>query len=93
MTCSGMPDRTPALDALIRAVEAQAAEKPDTVAILVGVLKLVIASEADPYLLSGALIEGIASTIVQRIPEERRGEVGFEAVRLLRDRLHAYGIV
>jgi hypothetical protein len=47
----------------------------------------------DPYLLSGALIEGLASTILQRIPEERRGEVAVEAVRLPRDRLHAYGIV
>ena len=88
-----MPDRNPTLDALIREVEAQAGEKPDPVAILVGVLKLVIASEADPYLLSGALIEGIASTITQCIPDEKRGEVGLEAVRLLRDRLHAYGIV
>jgi hypothetical protein len=86
-------DRSPALDALIREVEARAAEKPDTVAIMVGVLKLVIASDADPYLLSGALVEGIASTIVQRIPDEKRGEVGVEAVRLLRDRLRAYGIV
>jgi hypothetical protein len=86
-------DRSPALDALIREVEARAAEKPDTVAIMVGVLKLVIASDADPYLLSGALVEGIASTILQRIPDEKRGEVGVEAVRLLRDRLHAYGIV
>lgn len=88
-----MPNRNPALDALIREVEARAAEKPDSVAILVGVLKLVIASEADPYLLSGALVEGIASTILQRIPEERRGAAGVEAVRLLRDRLHIYGIV
>jgi len=45
-------------------VEAQAAEKPDPVANLVGILKLVIASEADPYLLSGVLVEGIASTIL-----------------------------
>jgi hypothetical protein len=88
-----MPDRSAALDAMIREMEARAAEKPDGVAILVGVLKLVIASEADPYLLSGALVEGIASTILQRIPNEKRGEVGVDAMRLLRDRLHAYGIV
>jgi hypothetical protein len=93
MTCSGMPDRNPALDALIREVETQAAGKPDPVAILVGILKLVVASEADPYLLSGALVEGIASTLMQRIPDEKRSEVGVETVRLLRDRLHAYGIV
>ena len=59
-----MLDPTLALDALIHEVEAQAAEKPDPVANLVGILKLVIASEADPYLLSGVLVEGIASTIL-----------------------------
>jgi hypothetical protein len=88
-----MKDHSPALEALIREAEAKAAEKPDQVGILIAMLKLVIASEADPYLLSGAFVEGIASTILQRIPEGQRGEVGVEAVRLLRDRLHAYGIV
>lgn len=88
-----MPERIAVLDALIREVEAKAAERPDTVAILVAVMKLVIASEADPYLLSGALIEGIAATILQRIPEERRGEVAVEAVRLLRDRFRSHGII
>jgi hypothetical protein len=88
-----MPNDNPTLDAMIREVEARAAEGTDSIAILVGVLKLVIASEADPYLLSGALVEGIASTILQRIPEERRGATGVEAMRLLRDRLHTYGIV
>jgi hypothetical protein len=78
---------------MIREVEARAAETPDSLAILVGVMKLVIASEADPYLLVGALVEGIACAMVQRIPVERRAEAGVEAVRLLRDRLHAYGIV
>jgi hypothetical protein len=88
-----MPERIPVLDALIREVEAKAAERPDTVAILAAMLKLVIASEADPYLLSGALIEGIAATILLRVPEERRGEVAVEAVRLLRDRFQGHGII
>ena len=88
-----MPERNPVLDALIREVEAKAAQRPDTVAILAAVLKLVIASEADPYLLSGALIEGVATTILQRVPEERRAEVAVEAVRLLRDRFRSHGII
>jgi hypothetical protein len=31
--------------------------------------------------------------VLQRIPDEKRSEVGVEAVRMLRDRLCAYGIV
>jgi hypothetical protein len=88
-----MPNRAPVLDALIREAEANATEKPDPVAIMVAVLKMVIASEADPYLLSAALLEGIAATVLLRIPDEMRGKVGIEAVRLLRERLDAYGIV
>jgi hypothetical protein len=57
------------------------------------VLKLTIASEADPYLLSAALIKGIAVTVLQRVPDEKRGEIAVETARLLRDRLHAYGII
>ena len=47
------------------------------------------AASADPYLLNGALIEGIATTIMQRIPAERREEVSRQAMRVLHDRLRA----
>jgi hypothetical protein len=88
-----MPDRSPALDALIRDAEAVAAEQPYVLGTLVMLLKAAIASDTDPYLLTGALIEGIAATVAQRIPAERQGDVSVEAVRLLRDRLRARGTI
>jgi hypothetical protein len=83
----------PNLDALIRQIEAQAIEFPDPLAVLIAMLKMVIASDADLYLLAGALVEGIAATISARIPPERQGEVAVEIVRLLRDRLETRGAI
>jgi hypothetical protein len=88
-----MPDRFPALDALIRDAEAVAAERPDVLRTLVVLLKAAIASDTDPYLLTGALIEGIAATVAHRIPAETQGDVSVEIVRLLRDRLRAQGTI
>jgi hypothetical protein len=56
-------------------------------------LKTVVASDADPYPLAGAPVEGIAATISARIPPERQGQVAVETVRLLRDRLRARGAI
>jgi hypothetical protein len=56
-------------------------------------MKMAIASDADPYMLAGALIEGIAATVAQKIPPERQGDVAAECVRLLRDRLAAGGAI
>jgi hypothetical protein len=88
-----MPDRPSALDALIRDAEAAAAEQTDPLAVLVMLMRLVIRSDADPYLLNGALIEGIAMTIIQRIPAERREEVSRQVMRVLHDRLRAKGAI
>jgi hypothetical protein len=49
------------LDALIRDIDAKAAEQPDPLVVLIALLKMVIASDADPYLLAGALVGGIAA--------------------------------
>ena len=89
-----MPEQSfPDLDALIRPIEARATEFPDPLAILIAMLKMVVASDADPYLLAGALVEGIAATISARIPPERQAEVAVETVRLLRDRLETRGAI
>ena len=88
-----MPDRPAALDALIRDAEAAATEQTDPLAVLVMLMRLVIRSDADPYLLNGALIEGIAMTIIQRIPAERREEVSRQVMRVLHDRLRAKGAI
>ena len=88
-----MPDRPAALDALIRDAEAAAADHTDPLAVLVMLMRMVIRSDADPYLLNGALIEGIATTIMQRIPAENWEEVAVQAVRLLRCRLREKGAI
>jgi hypothetical protein len=83
----------PDLDALIRQIEATAAGSPDPLAVTVALMKMAIASEADPYMLAGALIEGITATIAEKIPPEKQGDVAVEAVRLLRDRMKARGLI
>ena len=89
-----MPERMfPDLEKLIGQIEATATDAPDPLAILVALMKMAIASEADPYMLAGALIEGIAVTVAQKIPPERQGDVAVQCVRLLRDRLAARGAI
>ena len=83
------PDaKPPALSALI--LEAAASQPPDMLTVLITTLNAVISSAADPYLVSAALIEGVARTVVQKIPVMRQGEVSVAIVRLLRDRLRAH---
>ena len=89
-----MPDQPfPDLAALIRDIEAKAAEQPDPLVVLITLLKMVIASDADPYLLAGALVEDIAATIAAKIPPERQGDVSVETMRLLRDRFKVTGTI
>jgi hypothetical protein len=86
-------ERFQAIEDLIREVEAKAADEPDTLALLVALIKLATRSEVDPYLLNGILIQGIASTVSARIPRRRRHQVAVECVRLLLDRLQADGTI
>ncbi len=60
---------------------------------LIGCLHEAIASDADPYHLAGALIEGVAVTIAQRISPELHGDVTVATVRLLRDRMIGHGLI
>ena len=70
-----------------------AEEQSNPLTMLIRHLRSVIASDTDPYLLAGALVEGIATTIAQKIPHELHGEISVEAVRLLRDRMRSYGLI
>lgn len=88
-----MATRFPALDALIRDVETVAADQTDPLVVLMMLIQMLIRSEVDPHLLNGALIDGIAATIMQRIPTEKRGEASLEAMRLLRDQLRSHGAI
>ena len=83
----------PRVDTLIREAEAVAANQADPIAALVLQLHTVIQSDADPYLLAGTLVEAIAATITTRMPAEIQGETSVAMVRLLCDRLRAYGAI
>jgi hypothetical protein len=85
--------RFPALDDLIRRIEREVAGQPDPHAVLAALLRLLIADETDPYVLTGILIEGIAAAIAKGIPAERQAEMSVEAMRLLRDRMRAHGLI
>ncbi len=69
------------------------AEEPDLVGILILMLRIVIDSEVDPYLLTGPLVEGIAASIARKIPLERQDEVAIETVRVLVDRMKDRGLL
>ena len=84
--------RFQAVEDLIRQVETKAADEPDTLALVVALIKFAVRSEIDPYLLNGVLIEGIASTI-RRIPVRRRRQVATETIRVLLERLQAGGAI
>jgi hypothetical protein len=52
----------------------------------------IIRSEADPYLLAGALSEAVAAIVAQRVPVERQPEVSREMVQVFWDRQRAHGV-
>jgi hypothetical protein len=83
----------PTIETLIRDAEAAAANQTDPLAVLLMLMRMVIKSDADPYLLNGALIEGVATTIMQRIPAEMREEVSRQVMRVLHDRLREKGAI
>jgi hypothetical protein len=81
------------VDALIAAAEQAAAAEPDLVDGVATAIKLTAEQGADPYLLTGALIEGVASVIATWVPLERQRDVSIAAVQLLWDRLREWGAV
>jgi len=88
-----MPDRPyPAIDALIRRVQRVAADRPDPTHILAEVIAMIGASEADPYLVLGVLVEGVAHTVDKHIPAARQAATTAEVVQLLKLRLKAHGL-
>jgi hypothetical protein len=83
----------PAVAGVMQGAEAAAATQPNTLNPLIETLNAVIPGPADPYLISAALIEGLARTVVQKIPLAKQGHVAVEIVRLLRDRLQEAGVI
>ena len=90
---SPMADRPfPAVEALIRRVQRVAKDRPDPTHILAEVISMIGASEADPYVVLGVLMEGAAHMVAHHIPTERQAATTAELVKLLRLRLKAHGL-
>ncbi len=77
---------------LIEQAEQVAATTPDPTSVLAHVIRLTVKTDADPYLILGVLVEGVAHTLERRVPDERRSEIGKEVSELLLERLRAHGI-
>jgi hypothetical protein len=87
-----MPDRPfLAVKALVHNVERVAKEKPDPTLILAEAICRIAASDADPYLVLGVLIEGAAHTLAASIPLEGQADTVAALVQLWRDRLRVHG--
>jgi hypothetical protein len=87
-----MPDRPSALDNLIREANRTAARKPDSLDLLARMIHLALKDGADPYLVTGVLVEGAVSALAGYIPAERQPEAVQSLVELLSERLKANGL-
>lgn len=83
---------TQTVASLVLLAKQAAAEQPDLVTLLAETVKAAVASDADPYLLMGALIEGITYTLAS-IPQDRQSDTARAVVGLLFDRLRAEGLL
>ena len=88
-----MTKRFSALDAMIRDIVAKTRARSDHVEVLVAVTQLINTDGADPYVVVGSLIEGIVTTVAERVPPEQRADIAIKTVRLLRDYLTEHGVV
>ncbi len=85
-------DRHPTVADLGRQAQQAASSIPDPVAALVNQITLAIQSDADPYLLMGALAEGAVQTLAQRIPAENWPDTSAALVQIIVDRLRDEGL-
>ena len=49
--------------------------------------------EADPYVLAGVLVEGIAMTLTASIPEQKRNAVASDVLKLMCNRFLSLGML
>lgn len=87
-----MPDRPSPLDRLIREANRTASRKPDLLDLLARMIQLALQDGADPYLVSGLLVEGAISALARYIPPERRPDAVANLVELFSERLKANGL-
>jgi len=78
---------------LARLAEHAATSELDPVRVLADIIKAVAESTADPYLLTGVLVEGSVHTLETRIPTERQGDTAEALLQLMTDRLRVNGLL
>ena len=83
----------PAEDELARKATEAAAITPDHLAELLSVIRAVIDTHDNPWIVAGTFIEAAAVTLAIRIPDERRHEAALAAMKLLHDRLRVMGAI
>ena len=82
-------------DELVKLIELAnqvANREPNPIRSLITAVRSTAASNADPYLVIGSLLEGTVQTICTRIPSQRMNETAEAVMQLLKDRLQAHGI-
>jgi hypothetical protein len=80
-----------AVSRLSQQAQRAAAEAPDPLAGLSAAIKTALASETDPYVMLGVLLEGATQTLLQHIPVERRLGTLSAALVMFSERLAAKG--
>lgn len=87
-TSMSLPPKTfTALDAMMENVERTTAATLNATQAVSNAVKQAIREEADPHILAGALVEGIAMTVLAGIPEDSRRGVANDLLVLLYTRL------
>lgn len=77
---------------LIALANAAAAATPDRPAVVATAITTAIVEAADPWLLIGVLVEGIAETINRSIPAARRQECAAAIIALLVERYRSAAV-
>jgi hypothetical protein len=71
--------------------EQAAAQAPDPLADMSRAIRSALQGETDPYVMLGVLVEGVAQTMVTRIPPQRHNSTLAAALVTLGQRLAARG--
>jgi hypothetical protein len=78
---------------LIASVTQTAAGELNPVTVLANIIRTIAASDADPYLVIGVLLEGSVHTLASSIPCERQKDTAAALLQLITSRIRASGML
>ncbi|HVZ09937.1 hypothetical protein [Rhodopila sp.] len=81
-----------AVDTMIRQIERTTLATLHATQALSNAIKQGLREEADPHVLAGALVDGIATTLIAGIPEDCRAGVAHDLLALLYARFDALNV-